>query len=85
MIAFLVGLFFGGLAGFVVTALFIASAPTPNERIYKRGYELGLRDFAERAKQKASWPEWWPEWGEMHVEDIDDTLKEMLAEMAGDL
>lgn len=80
MIAFLVGLFFGGLVGFFVTALFIASAPTPNERVYKRGYELGLRDFAERAKQHASWPEW----GEMHVEDIDDTLKGMLAEMEGD-
>jgi hypothetical protein len=79
MIAFLVGLFFGGLAGFVVTALFVASAPTPNERVYKRGYELGLRDFAERAKQNASWPEW----GEMHVEDIDDTLTEMLEEQEG--
>jgi gas vesicle protein len=80
MIAFLVGLFFGGLVGFFVTALFVASAPTPNERIYKRGYEHGIRDFAERAKQNASWPER----GEMHVEDIEDTLKEMLAEMEGD-
>lgn len=80
MIAFLCGLFFGGLVGFFVTALFVASVPTPNERIYKRGYKHGLMDFAERAKQHASWPEW----GEMHVEDIDDTLKEMIAEMEGD-
>lgn len=82
MIGFLFGLFFGGLVGFFTLAVCVAAQdkePQPVERAYRDGYEQGLRDFAERAKKNASWPEW----EEMHVEDIDDTLTEMLEEQEG--